>query len=64
MKRIYRKPDIESLVGVTERAIRDKEALGQFPKRFNIFPEGRAVGWDADEVDAWVESRIASREAA
>lgn len=32
-------------------------AEGVFPKPFTIVPGGRAVGWLASDVDAWILSR-------
>ena len=59
--RILRRPEVEKRVGTCERAIRDWEAKGNFPRRFRIDPDGRAVGWLESEVRAWIEARAASR---
>lgn len=32
-------------------------AEGKFPKPFTIVPGGRAVGWLAADVDAWILAR-------
>lgn len=32
-------------------------AEGQFPRPFTIVPGGRAVGWLAADVDAWILNR-------
>ena len=60
--RVLRKPDVVALVGVTERAIRDWEVAGKFPKRFKLDPDGRSVGWLESEVQEWLRQRAASRE--
>lgn len=59
--RILRRPEVERVVGACERAIRDWEANGQFPRRFQLAPDGRAVGWLESEVMAWLAKRAASR---
>ena len=61
MDRVLRKPDIETITGYTERALRDMERDGRFPKRFKLNPNGRAVGWLESEVSDWVKARAASR---
>jgi prophage regulatory protein len=63
--RILRRPVVEAKVGMCERAWRDLEAAGQFPKRIQINPNGgRAIGWAEHEIDAWIEARLEAREAA
>jgi len=62
--KVLRSHDIENITGYTSRRIRDLEAAGNFPKRFLINPEGRSVGWLESEVQRWIESRAATREAA
>jgi predicted DNA-binding transcriptional regulator AlpA len=47
---------------LTERQLRNLEADGLFPKRFLIAPNGRAVGWSANEVAAWLAERVERRE--
>jgi prophage regulatory protein len=44
-----------SLVGLSERTILDMEKRGDFPHRFTI--SARKVGWDAEEVHAWIQAR-------
>ena len=63
-KVILRKPDIEKATGYGERTVRNMEAEGNFPKRFKLNPNGRAVGWWADEVEDWAKERAASRDLA
>ena len=68
MKQIYR------LFNLRERGIRYSdthlhrlEDQGRFPKRFKMNPEGGgqygAVGWDADEIEQYLDSLIAARDA-
>lgn len=58
---ILRKPDIEKMVGLTERTVRIMEAQGKFPKRFVLNPGGRAVGWRSTEVQHWIDERASTR---
>ncbi len=60
--RILRKPEVERRVGACERAIRDWESDGTFPRRFRIHPNGRAIGWLESEVLEWIRERAASRD--
>jgi prophage regulatory protein len=58
---ILRKPDIERMTGLTERTVRSMEARSVFPRRFVLNPGGRAVGWQAREVEEWIAQRALSR---
>lgn len=62
--RVLRKPEVEHISGYCERALRDMEREGRFPKRFLLDPNGRAVGWLESEVLAWVRQRAETRETA
>ena len=66
MARILRPAQTEAKTGYCDRELRDLEAAGLFPKRFKLNPtgKGRAVGHLESEVDAWIEARAATREAA
>lgn len=64
MERILRKPDVEAMTGFVERQLRDMERNNKFPKRFVLNEGGRAVGWLASEVDAWIKLRAATRDQA
>lgn len=57
---ILRAPDVVRAVGLCERQIRRLEANGHFPKRFNLTPTGRAVGWRSSDVQAWIANRGAA----
>jgi len=41
--------------GLSNSTIDRKEAAGEFPVR--VVLSARAVGWYADEVQAWIDSR-------
>ena len=64
--RVLRPSETVAKVGICDRQLRDLEAQGLFPRRFPLNPsgKGRAVGHLESEVDAWIEARAASREAA
>lgn len=60
---------ILSRQGLKDRGIRlsnvwllKLERDGRFPAR--IYITERTVGWDAAEIDAWIQSRVAERERA
>lgn len=57
---ILRLPQVEAAVGLKRERIRQLEVAGQFPTRFQITPNGRAVGWLESEVNQWIAERIAS----
>ena len=60
--RIIRRRELEATVGLTERQVRTLEAEGKFPRRFLIAENGRAVGWSANEIEAWLAERLERRE--
>lgn len=52
---IGRLADVMAIVGISRPTIDRLEAAGNFPKRIRL---GRAaVGWDLNEVRAWLEQR-------
>ncbi len=55
MRKTLRKPELLKTVGLSESTIRVLEKEGNFPKRFPL--TARTVGWNADEVEAWMEER-------
>jgi predicted DNA-binding transcriptional regulator AlpA len=59
-QRVYRFPELK-IAGVpfTRKHVTALEKKGEFPQHFNI--TDFSVGWVADEVDKWVESKIRSR---
>lgn len=58
-KRLLRLPQVRQVVGLSRSEIYRLVALNQFPR--NVRLGVRAVGWDADEVEAWVKEKIAAR---
>src|SRR5262249_27040640 len=60
-RRILRLPDVEARVGLKQTAIYDGVTKGTFPKPVPLGK--RAVGWLEHEIDAWLDARIAERDA-
>jgi prophage regulatory protein len=60
MKKIMRRPEVESVTGLSRSSIYELVAAGTFPKPINL--GGRAVGWLEGEIVAWVEKRVAERD--
>ena len=60
--RLIRRPELVDTIGLTERQIRNLENRGLFPPRVLIAPDGRAVGWSFNQIQAWVAARLAARE--
>lgn len=62
--RIIRLQEATGKTGYSNRQLLILEGEGKFPKRFQLNPpNGRAVGWLENEVDAWIEERAAARPA-
>jgi len=62
MQKIIRLPRVEELTGKSRSRIYAEIAAGEFPKPIKL--SARAVGWLQSEIQAWIESKIADREAA
>lgn len=54
--KIYRRPDVESLVGLSRSTIYAMIADGTFPKPIKLGK--RAVGWRQSDVLTWLEGRV------
>ncbi len=55
---IIRLPKVRARTGLSRSEIYRRESLGEFPKRVNLGPRSRCVGWVAGEIQAWIETRI------
>lgn len=55
MKLVVRKEDLKSVVGISPATARRLELRGDFPRRRQLTPD--LVGWNAEELKQWVESR-------
>ncbi|MGH7037065.1 MAG: helix-turn-helix transcriptional regulator [Stellaceae bacterium] len=60
--RILRQRQVIEKVGYSPMHIWRLEKAGRFPHRVKLGPN--SVGWVAEEIDAWIEARIAERDAA
>jgi len=58
--KIYRRPDVESLVGLSRSTIYAMIADGTFPKPIKLGK--RAVGWRHSDVLTWLQSRTCEAE--
>jgi prophage regulatory protein len=59
-RRILRLPEVEQRTGKKHASIYADIAKGLFPAPIPLGP--RAVGWLEDEIDDWLEERIAERD--
>lgn len=50
---IYRNPDLDQITGLSRTTRWRLEREGKFPARRSL-TGSRAVGWLAEEVDAWI----------
>lgn len=61
-KTIWRLPVVMARTGLGRSSVYQKIADGDFPEMIQLGP--RAVGWIAEEIEQWIQSRIdASRSA-
>ena len=58
--RLLRIKEVEKRVGISGTQIRRLERAGHFPARAEI--SERSFGYAEDEVDHWIEERLAARE--
>ncbi len=61
-KQLIRLPQVRQQVGLSRSEIYRLISLGRFPRGIPLGERARA--WDADEIEAWIQSRIDAREAA
>lgn len=61
VRKILRRRQVEEATGLSKSAIYQNIADGRFPKPVPI--TDKAVGWLADEVEAWQADRVALRDA-
>jgi prophage regulatory protein len=60
-KRFITRKQLREIIPYSMQHIARLERQGKFPKRVALGP-GR-VGWLADEVQAWIDQKIAARDA-
>jgi prophage regulatory protein len=62
MRTVIRKPAVLAATGWSNSTLYDKMKIGKFPKPIRLDPDGRAVVWFEDEVEAF-QKRAAARTA-
>ena len=55
-----RLPAVKTRVGLKRTSIYEQIKSGEFPKPYPL--GARSVGWLANDIDAWIEARIAARQ--
>jgi prophage regulatory protein len=60
MSQIIRRPEVERRTGKSKAAIYAQMKAGAFPRAVKI--GSRAVGWIEEEIDRYVEAKIAVRD--
>jgi prophage regulatory protein len=60
---LLRLPAVERITGLKKSQIFDAIERGIFPRPVRILENGRAVGWLAGEIEDFIASRIAARDA-
>jgi prophage regulatory protein len=59
MTRLLRVGEVTEMTGLSRTTIWRRERKGEFPQRVKLGPQ--AVGWRADEIEEWIESRPRAR---
>ena len=52
---IYRLPQVKAVTGLSRSSVYKLQSLGSFPQSLKLGP--RCIGWRADEITTWVETR-------
>ncbi len=60
-KKFLRLPEVISRIGFRRTAIYQKIAEGTFPAPVKLGP--RAVAWVSEEIEKWMDARVAERDA-
>lgn len=58
-RRFLRLDEVKHQIGLGRSAIYQKVKSGEFPAPYSL--GARAVGWLSEDVEAWIDSRIADR---
>jgi prophage regulatory protein len=59
-KKVLRRKAVEAKTGHSTSTIYEKMASGEFPKPVRL--GARAVGWVEEEIDRYIDQRIAERD--
>jgi predicted DNA-binding transcriptional regulator AlpA len=60
-RRLLRRQEVLKKVRIGRTALDDALERGVFPLPTTLFPGGRALVWDEQEVDDYIEQRFAAR---
>ncbi len=60
-KKFIKLPTVMDLTGYRRTSIFDKVAEGSFPAPVKLGP--RAVAWVSEEIEEWMDARVAERDA-
>jgi prophage regulatory protein len=55
-KRFLRKPEVLNRLSIKNSTLYDWMRDGRFPKPVKLQPEGRAVAWREEDVDAFIDA--------
>jgi prophage regulatory protein len=58
-RRILRKPELQSMIGLSDASIWRLEKQNRFPKRIRL--GGQSVGWFSDEIENWFDIKAKER---
>ena len=61
IKTFIRLPEVIRLTGYKRTLIYEKISAGTFPAPIKLGP--RAVAWVSEEIDKWMDERVAERDA-
>ena len=62
--KLIRLPEALAKTGLSRTRAYVLIARGEFPQPVKLGPNARAIAFSSDEVDAWIEERLAARVAA
>lgn len=62
-REVLKMPAVEKAVAGKKSKIYEEIASGRFPKPIAIFGNGRARGWLSTEIQAYIDQRVAERDA-
>lgn len=60
--KVIRLPQVKKKVGLGHTSIYEGQKAGTFPKSIELGPRSR--GWVEEEIDQWIERRVAQRDGA
>jgi prophage regulatory protein len=60
-KILLRRKQVQERVNLSRSELYRLMGVGRFPRSIPLGE--RAIAWDADEIEAWIQARIAARDA-